>query len=89
MALLKPEKAEIVQRFKTKELDTGSSQVQVALLSYRIARLTDHFKKNKQDVHGRRGLIKLVNRRRKLLDFLKRKNLDEYHTIINELGLRK
>ena len=88
MALLKEEKQEIIQRFRLKELDTGSSRVQVAILSYRIARLTEHFKRNKQDIHGRRGLINLVNKRRKLLSY-KKKNLDEYNALISELGLRK
>lgn len=89
MALHKQEKEEIIKKFKTKELDTGSSRVQVALLSYRIVRLTEHFKKNKQDVHGRRGLIKLVNQRRKLLSYMKETNLDEYHKVVSDLGLRK
>lgn len=89
MALHKQEKAEIVNRFKTKELDTGSSRVQVALLTYNIVRLTEHFKKNKQDHHGRRGLITMVNRRRRLLSYMKKTNLDEYNKTISELGLRK
>lgn len=89
MALYKEEKAEIVKRFKKKELDTGSSRVQVALLSYRIAQLTEHFKKNKQDHHGRRGLINLVNKRRRLLDYMKKNSLEEYAQTIKDLGLRK
>lgn len=89
VALHKQEKEEIVKRFQKKELDTGSSGVQVALLSYRIARLTEHFKTNKLDHHGRRGLMKMVNKRRRLLDYMKRKNLEEYNQLINELGLRK
>ncbi len=89
MALLKQEKEEIIKNFKTKELDTGSSRVQVALLTYNIVRLTEHFKKNKQDVHGRRGLINMVNKRRKLLSYMKKKNLDEYHKVVSDLGLRK
>ena len=89
MALHKQEKAEIIKRFQKKELDTGSSEVQIALLSYRIAGLTEHSKKNKQDVHSRLGLIKLVNQRRRLLSYLKKTNLDGYHKIVSDLGLRK
>ena len=89
MALHKLEKEEIIKRFKTKELDTGSSRVQVALLSYRIAQLTEHFKKNKQDIHGRRGLINMVNRRRRLLSYMKKTDLEQYNQTISDLGLRK
>ena len=89
MALLKEEKAKIVQSFKTSELDTGSSEVQIALLTYRIAQLTEHFKRNKKDEHSRRGLVRMVNRRRKLLDYMKLKNPAGYSKIIGELGIRK
>lgn len=89
MALHKQEKEEIIKKFQQKELDTGSSRVQVALLSYRISQLTEHFKKNKQDHHGRRGLINMVNKRRSLLNYMKKKNLDEYNQTIADLGLRK
>jgi len=89
MALLKQEKEAIVRQFRRAELDTGSSDVQIALLTYRIEQLTGHFKQNKQDHHGRRGLLRMVNRRRKLLDYLKRKDPSRYSTIIKELGIRK
>jgi len=89
MALLKAEKAEIIRRFKLKELDTGSSEVQVALLTYNIWQLTEHFKKNKKDNHGRVGLIRMVNRRRKLLAYMKKRNPESYRKIIQTLGLRK
>ncbi len=82
-------KAKIVSDFKTHTSDTGSSQVQVALLTERIKELTEHFKVHKKDHHSRRGLLKMVSRRRKLLDYLKRKNIGEYHTIIERLGLRR
>ncbi|MBO0236864.1 30S ribosomal protein S15, partial [Vibrio parahaemolyticus] len=71
------------------ESDTGSSQVQIALLTQRINDLTEHFKVHKKDNHSRRGLLKMVSRRRKLLDYLKRKDINEYHEIINKLGLRR
>ena len=69
--------------------DTGSSQVQIALLTQRINELTEHFKVHKKDNHSRKGLLKMVSRRRKLLDYLKRKNIDQYHEIIQKLGLRR
>lgn len=89
MALSKEEKQQILSHFKTSELDTGSSEVQIALLTFRIKTLTEHFKANKKDHHGRLGLVKLVNRRRKLLDYLKRKSHDRYASLIKELGIRK
>lgn len=89
MALNAVDKKEIVSKFKTSELDTGSSQVQIALLTNRISDLTEHFKVHKKDFHSQRGLIKLVNRRRKLLDYLKKTNNDEYTRMLAELGLRK
>lgn len=82
-------KQEIVSKFQTHKKDTGSSQVQIALLTRRIADLTEHFKVHKKDNNSRRGLLKLVSRRRKLLDYLKRENINEYHEIIQKLGLRK
>ncbi len=82
-------KEEIVTDFKTHTSDTGSSQVQIALLTERIKELTLHFKVHKKDNHSRRGLLKMVSRRRKLLDYLKRRNIGEYHTIIEKLGLRR
>ena len=75
--------------YKTHESDSGSSQVQIALLTQRINELTEHFKKHKKDNHSRRGLLKMVSRRRKLLDYLKRRNINEYHTMIERLGLRR
>ena len=89
MALEQSQKQEIIKNFQRKELDTGSSEVQIALLTYRITDLTEHFKTHKKDRHGQRGLVKLVNKRRKLLDYLKRKNLDSYKKVISELGIRK
>jgi small subunit ribosomal protein S15 len=82
-------KEKIVSDYKTHTSDTGSSQVQVALLTQRINELTEHFKIHKKDNHSRRGLLKMVSRRRKLLDYLKRKDINEYHTIIERLGLRR
>ena len=89
MAILQTQKQEIIKHFQKKELDTGSSEVQIALLTFRIKDLTEHFKKHKKDKHGQLGLVKLVNKRRKLLDYLKRKNFDGYTAILGELGIRK
>jgi len=82
-------KKEIIDRFKLHEKDTGSSEVQVALLSNRIQYLTDHFRTHKKDHHSRRGLLKLVGQRRRLLNYLKRTDVARYKQIIDELGLRK
>ncbi len=89
MATPKEVKEEVVDNYKTHEGDTGSSQVQVALLTQRINELTEHFKTHKKDHHSRRGLLKMVARRRKLLDYLKRRDINEYHTIIEKLKLRR
>ena len=89
MATVKERKEEIVGDFKTHGSDTGSSQVQIALLTQRINELTEHFKIHKKDNNSRRGLLIMVSRRRKLLDYLKRKNINEYHTVIEKLGLRR
>lgn len=89
MALQKTVKEAIVKKHRTSELDTGSCEVQVALLTGRIQDLTPHFKANKNDVHSQRGLVRMVNRRRKLLAYLKRTNSDRYGKLIQELGLRK
>lgn len=89
MATLKETKEKLVGDYKTHGSDTGSSQVQIALLTQRIVELTEHFKIHKKDNNSRRGLLKLVSRRRKLLDYLKRKNINEYHSIIEKLGLRR
>jgi len=82
-------KAEIINNFRTHEKDTGSPEVQIAVLSERIGYLTEHFRIHKKDHHSRRGLLKLVGRRRKLLDYLKNTNRDRYDTIIGRLGIRK
>lgn len=82
-------KQEIIEQFKTHPTDTGSSEVQIALLSDRIQYLTEHFKTHAKDHHSRRGLLKLVGQRRSLLDYLKRKDINKYRTLIKELGIRK
>ena len=82
-------KAEIINEFKKHEGDTGSPEVQIALLSRRIKDLTEHFKTHKHDHHSRRGLLKLVGQRRRMLDYLKRKDIEGYKTIIGTLGIRK
>lgn len=89
MAVTTVQKADIVKDFQRAVGDTGSSEVQVALLTARINGLTDHFKANAKDHHSRRGLLKMVSRRRKLLDYLKRTDLDGYKALIARLGLRK
>ncbi|AHI05569.1 30S ribosomal protein S15 [Bdellovibrio bacteriovorus W] len=89
MAVTKEVKAEIIGKFQTKDLDTGSTEVQVAILTARINDLTGHFVANKKDHHGRRGLVALVNKRRKLLDYLRRKDLTRYQALIKALELRK
>jgi len=82
-------KTQVIQDYRRHEGDTGSPEVQVALLTHRINELTDHFKTHGKDHHSRRGLLKLVGRRRRLLDYLKRQDLDRYRTAIERLGLRK
>ncbi len=82
-------KAEVINDFKLHENDTGSPEVQVALLTHRINQLTDHFKEHKKDHHSRRGLLILVGRRRRLLDYLKSKSVSRYRTTIERLGIRK
>ena len=83
------EKNEIIAKFATHEGDTGSPEVQIALLTYRINHLNEHLKANKQDNHSRRGLLKMVGKRRGLLDYLKDKDIARYRAIIEALGLRK
>jgi small subunit ribosomal protein S15 len=83
------DKQAIVDEYKRGPKDTGSPEVQVALLSARIAQLTEHFKKHKQDHHSRQGLVRMVNSRRKLLDYLKSKDLNRYRELISRLGLRR
>ena len=89
MALETAKKAEIVEKFKTHDGDTGSPEVQVALLTERINGLTEHFKSHKKDHHSRRGLLLLVSKRKRLLSYLKGRNVERYRTLIKELGLRK
>ena len=89
MALNATSKAEIIKEYQTEEGDTGSPEVQVALLTTRINDLTGHFKVHVKDHHSRRGLLRMVNRRRKLLDYLKRNSADVYRSLIERLGLRK
>jgi small subunit ribosomal protein S15 len=85
----KDRKTEVIGSYRTHESDTGSPEVQVALLSERINYLTEHFKTHAKDHHSRRGLLKLVGQRRSLLDYLKRKNTDRYAELIRRLGIRK
>ena len=89
MALSKDRKTEVIGTYKTHSADTGSPEVQVALLSERINYLTEHFKAHTKDHHSRRGLLKLVGQRRRLLDYLKRKDTDRYGELIRRLGIRK
>jgi small subunit ribosomal protein S15 len=79
----------VIAEHRTHETDTGSSEVQVAILTERINELAEHFKVHKKDHHSRRGLLKLVSRRRRLLSYLRRKNLESYTTLIGRLGLRR
>lgn len=89
MAQTAVKKNEIIEKFKTHESDTGSSEVQIALLTDRIQYLTEHFKTHKKDHHSRQGLLKLVGQRRSLLDYLRNKDIGRYRTLIQELGIRK
>ena len=89
MVLTTEVKKEIIDKFKLHGKDTGSPEVQIALLSNRITYLTEHFKTHKKDHHSRRGLLKLVGQRRKLLNYLKKSDLNRYQQIIRELGIRK
>jgi len=82
-------KAAIVEKFRQHEKDTGSPEVQVALLTERITQLTEHFKTHKKDHHSRRGLLKLVGQRRRLLDYLKRKDVERYRKLVAALNLRR
>ena len=82
-------KSGIIEEYRVHGSDTGSPEVQVALLTQRIVELTEHFKIHKKDHHGRRGLLKLVGRRRRLLDYMKRKDIERYRTTIKRLGLRR
>jgi small subunit ribosomal protein S15 len=82
-------KTEIIKKFQTKEGDTGSPEVQVAILTFRVNDLNEHLKIHKKDHHSRRGLLKMVGQRRNLLNYLKNKDIERYRTLITELGLRK
>ena len=89
MALVKEKKTEIIKTFKSNEKDTGSPSVQIALLTERINSLSGHFKEHKKDHHSRQGLLRMVSIRRRLLEYLKRKDLKEYQDLIKKLDLRK
>lgn len=89
MATVREAKLDIVQRHRGHERDTGSSEVQIALLTNRINYLTDHLRTHKKDHHSRHGLLKMVSLRRRLLDYLHRKNVDQYRALLGKLGLRK
>ncbi len=89
MVMTPERKNEIIEDFKLHPMDTGSPEVQIALLSERINYLTDHFKVHKKDHHSRRGLLKLVGQRRQLLNYLKKKSIDRYNNVIERLGLRR
>ena len=89
MVMTPDKKKTIIEDFKTHPSDTGSPEVQIALLSERITYLTEHFKTHQKDHHSRRGLLKLVGQRRRLLNYLKKKNVDRYNTVVERLGLRR
>ena len=89
MSITVEEKTRLMKEYATKEGDTGSPEIQVAILSSRIATLTEHFKTHKKDNHGRRGLLKMVATRRKLLDYVKAKDESRYQDLIKRLGLRR
>jgi len=82
-------KQEIIKEYQTQEGDTGSPEVQIALLSERITYLTEHFRTHKKDHHSRRGLLKIVGKRRRLLDYLKKNDIERYRSIISRLGIRR
>ena len=89
MSITAEEKAKVISNFATKKGDTGSPEVQIAILTSRINTLTEHFKEHQKDNHGRRGLLKMVAQRRKLLDYLKGKEETRYQTVIKKLGIRR
>jgi len=89
MALLKDEKAQVIQDFRRAETDTGSPEVQIAVLTKRISELTEHLKTHKKDHHSRRGLLQMVGRRRRLLDYLRNEDIARYRELIGRLGLRR
>jgi len=89
VALQRERKQEIITQFKTHDTDTGSPEVQIAILTRRIEELTEHFKMHVKDNHSRRGLLKMVQKRRRLLDYLKKQKLERYQQVIGKLGIRK
>ncbi|GAV24531.1 30S ribosomal protein S15 [Carboxydothermus islandicus] len=89
MALTQEQKMEIIAKYQLHEKDTGSPEVQIAILTERINQLTEHLKVHKKDFHSRRGLLKMVGQRRSLLNYLKRKDFERYRAIVEKLGLRK
>ncbi len=89
MAVLKEKKQELLEKFKVHDQDTGSPEVQVALITERINKLTEHFRVFKKDHNSRRGLLKLIGQRRRLLDYLRGRDKQRYTTLINKLGLRR
>lgn len=89
MVLTPEDKSALINKFQRKEGDTGSPEVQIAILSERIKYLTEHFKVHAKDHHSRRGLLKLVGQRRRLLNYLRRKDVERYRAVIKELGIRK
>ena len=89
MAINSEQKQEIIKSYKTHDSDTGSSEVQVAILTERIKYLTDHFKSHAKDHHSRRGLLKLVGQRRRLLNYLKNRDIARYRELVDKLGIRK
>jgi small subunit ribosomal protein S15 len=89
LALTRENKSEIIESYRVHQLDTGSPEVQIAILSRRIEYLTEHFKTHKKDHHSRQGLLKLVGKRRRLLDYLKTNDVERYKEVIQRLGIRK
>jgi len=89
LTLVKEDKKKVIEKFKTHENDTGSSEVQIAILTQKINRLNEHLKANKKDHHSRRGLVIMVGKRKRLLGYLKNNDMGRYKKIIKELGLRK
>ncbi len=89
MSITSEKKTEIINDFATKSGDTGSPEVQVAILTERISNLTEHFKEHKKDVHSRRGLLMLVNKRRRMLNYLRKNDFERYEKVIKRLGIRK
>jgi small subunit ribosomal protein S15 len=89
LSTTKEQKSDLINQYRVHDADTGSPEVQIALLSNRITYLTEHFKTHAKDHHSRRGLLKLVGRRRRLLDYLKKTDVERYRSIIDKLGIRK